>query len=297
MKNKLLPLLLAGLSLPTPWLSAQTSFYGADDFTDNAFASGRWSAVQTLNGGLWSETNGRLEFTADATSTAITTSSRAQQYRVWANSTTDNTSYSDSWTATATVSFNDAVVNANGVQIIGLEAMMAGGQSGYYGLYLLNATDGGRIFASEGLYNGTSYTATTLGSTHSPLDPSFDVTAVTLRLSYHGASNTFTSAFSFDNGNTFLDFTSGGGSGAITGTAATTTADWFTTPTAGFGLRVYGALYGNGSSAGPTAVSGDMTLDGFAVSAIPEPSTYAMVAGLGALGLAFWRRRVSRSRA
>lgn len=297
MQNKPLPLLFAGLLLLALPLSAQTTFYGSDEFTDNAFASGRWSAAQTLNGGLWTETNGRLEFTADATSTAITSSSRAQQYRVWSNSTTDNTSYTDSWTATATVSLNDAVVNANGVQVIGLEAMMAGGQSGYYGLYLLNATDGGRIFASEGLYNGTSYTATTLGSTHSPLNPAFDVTDVTLRIIYNGSTNTFTSAFSYDGGTTFLDFTSGGGGGAITGTAATTTADWYAAPTSGFGLRVYGALYGDGSSGGPTAVSGDMTLDGFAVSAIPEPSTCAALAGLGALGLAFWRRRTARSRA
>jgi hypothetical protein len=34
---------------------------------------------------------------------------------------------------------------------------------------------------------------------------------------------------------------------------------------------------------------GDFTLN--SVSAIPEPSTYAALAGLGALGLAFWRRR------
>jgi hypothetical protein len=42
-------------------------------------------------------------------------------------------------------------------------------------------------------------------------------------------------------------------------------------------------------------VSGDMLdIDGFTlsrVSAIPEPSTYAIFAGLGALGLATWRRR------
>ena len=33
------------------------------------------------------------------------------------------------------------------------------------------------------------------------------------------------------------------------------------------------------------------TIDSVTVSAIPEPSTYAMLAGLGALGLAAWRRR------
>ena len=36
-------------------------------------------------------------------------------------------------------------------------------------------------------------------------------------------------------------------------------------------------------------VNGDTTLT--SVSAVPEPSTYAAAAGLGALGLAFWQRR------
>ena len=43
--------------------------------------------------------------------------------------------------------------------------------------------------------------------------------------------------------------------------------------------------------------SGAMTFDNFqytGLSAIPEPSTYAALAGLGALGLAIWRRRQTR---
>ncbi len=40
---------------------------------------------------------------------------------------------------------------------------------------------------------------------------------------------------------------------------------------------------------------GSAYADNFSVSAIPEPSTYAAFAGLGALGLAFWRRRQVRT--
>ena len=37
-----------------------------------------------------------------------------------------------------------------------------------------------------------------------------------------------------------------------------------------------------------------MYADNFSVSAIPEPSTYAAIAGAGVLGLALWRRRQTR---
>lgn len=41
-----------------------------------------------------------------------------------------------------------------------------------------------------------------------------------------------------------------------------------------------------------TAISaGSIYADNFSVLAVPEPSNYAAFAGLGALGLAFWRRR------
>lgn len=271
---------LAGLLLLASPLAAQ-SFYGSDDFNDNAFASGRWGSFATQNGGLWTETNGRLEFTADASSTLITTSNRAQQYVTWSNSTSGNTSYTDSWTATANFSLDQAVSATNGVQVIGMEALMAGTASGYYGIYLLYATSGGRVFSSQGVFNGSGYTPTTVGTTGA-LAPGFDTTDVMLRISYNGGTNTFTSGYSFDNGTTFYDYGTG---------AAMNTSAWAVAPTTGFGLRFYGALYGDGSPIGPIATSGQMYMDNLSVSAVPEPSTYAAIAGLGALGLALWRRR------
>lgn len=287
----LLPL-LAGLALSLP-LSAQV-FYGTDDFNDNSFASGRWGSFGTANGGLWTEANGRLEFTADASSTSIITSNRAQQFVVWSSDTSGNTSYTDSWTVTANLTLDQSVVATNGVQMIGLETFMAGTASGYYGVYLMYATSGGRIFSEQGVYNGSAYTRTTLGSTGS-LQSGFDTSDVLLRLSYNGGTQTFTSGFSTDGGATFLDYTSGGGTGSFGGSAAGSASAWATSPTTGFGLEVYGAIYGNGSSAGPVATSGQMYLDNLSVSAIPEPSTYAASLASVALLVAVCRRRKQRA--
>jgi hypothetical protein len=281
--RRLLLALLAGASLLSVSLSAQ-SFYGSDDFNDNSFASGRWTPFATTNGGLWTETNGRLEFTANASSTSIITSNRAQQFRVWSNTNSGNSSYTDSWSATVSATMDNAVVASNGVQIIGLESFMAGTQSGYYGIYLMYTTSGGRAFSEQGLYNGTNYARTNLGTTGT-LTPGFDTSDVLLRLSYNGTTSTFTSGYSVDGGATFLDYGTG---------APGSTSGWFVTPTTGFGLEIYGTIYGNGSSAGPIATSGQMYVDNFSVTAIPEPSTYAALAGLGALGLVCWRRSARR---
>ncbi|MDI1248129.1 MAG: PEP-CTERM sorting domain-containing protein [Lacunisphaera sp.] len=282
--------LLGTLLLTTIPLQAQVSFYGTDDFNDNSFAPGRWSSFGTTNGGLWTETNGRLEFTADATATAITTANRAQQFRVWSSTTSGNPSYTDSWSATMSFTIDKTAVATNGASVLGFENFMAGSASGYYGIYLQYATSGGRIYAEQGVFNGSGYTRTTLGSTGS-LDNTFDGTDVLLQMNYNASTQAFTSAFSFDAGNTYYTFGTWTGAGHFGGPATGNTSAWAVTPTTGFGLEVYGALYGDGVTPGSTFLSGQAYADNLTVSAIPEPSTYAAFAGLGALGLAFWRRR------
>ncbi len=284
----LLIVIAALASLAAPAL-AQATFYGTDDFNDNTFASGRWNTFQTLNGGAWSETNGRMEFTGDATSTAILTSNRVQQFRVWSSNTTSNTSYTDSWTANMTFTIDKTAVASNGVTLLGFDVHRAGTSSGYYGIYLLYTTSGGRIFSEQGVFNGTGFTRTTLGSTGT-LDNAFDGTDVLLRVDYNGSTQNFTSAFSFDSGATYFNYGNFGSAGASGGTAVGNTSAWLSAPTTGFGIEVYGALYGNGSSAGPTLVSGQAFVDNLSVSAIPEPSTYAAIFGAGALAFAVWRR-------
>jgi len=57
---------------------------------------------------------------------------------------------------------------------------------------------------------------------------------------------------------------------------------------------IYVGIYGGGGTQGGFG-SDFMTpaIDNFSVSAIPEPSTYAAIAGAAALGLAAWQRRRS----
>lgn len=264
------------------------AFYGSDNFDDNTFASGRWGAFGTNGGGLWSEQNGRMEFTGDASSTTYTTSNRVSQFRLWSNNT-PNTSYSDDWTATASFTIDNSAVASNGVVLMGLETFATATDAGYYGIYLTSATSGARIFTERGIWNGTGYDRTFIGSTGN-LDVSFDVTDVLLRISYDAGTQTLTSSFSFDSGASYIDYASGG-TGHYGASAAFGIDGWSDTVVDGFGMDIYGALYGNGTDTGPTLLSGQAYMDNLSVSAVPEPSTYAAIAGALMLGFAAWRRR------
>jgi hypothetical protein len=284
-----LPVLVAALSLLTT-AHAQSSFYGTDTFNDNSLAA-NWTSLGSTNGGAWTETNGRLEFTADATSTAIINTNRAASFISWKNDTGNNTSYTTSWVATSSFTIDTAAVAVNGASWLGFEVSVAGAEGGYYGIYLTAASSGNRIFTEQGIYDGVSaYTRTVIGSTGN-LDPALDMTDVLLKISYDGSSQALTSAFSFDSGATFLTYANSANTGHFGGAATGNTSSWNPGPTSGFGLEYYGALYGNGSSTGPLFLSGQAYADNLSISAIPEPSTYAALAGLAALGLAVWRRR------
>lgn len=83
------------------------------------------------------------------------------------------------------------------------------------------------------------------------------------------------------------------GAPTATGTTITLTSSSYQGLSGPIEFRLYG--WGASSSSGTFSVN-DFTFNG-AVSAVPEPSTYAALAGMASLGMAFVRRRRARGKA
>jgi hypothetical protein len=288
----LLPLALAGLLAVSA--SAQV-FVGSDNFNDNtlnldALAGeqvGVWSYSSPNAagaGGAWTETNQRMEFT----STAATGLNRGVLGWVdypesvstagGAGLSTGNP-YNSSWSAQVSVS-NLMSGFASGFTIAGLEAYTAtttGGRNAYYGIYLSTNPTGANVQFESGVWNSgiLDYNRTAVFASTT------DVTDVLLRMSFDASTKNLALDYSFNNGATFV----AGTTFDLDGAQAGLTAPRFD----GIGLDLLGQTNGAG-----VINAGQMTFDNFSVSAIPEPSTYAAFAGLGALGLAVWRRRQAR---
>ena len=293
----LLALALAGLLVSTA--SAQV-FVGTDNFNDNTLtaqivnnvtvnptqAPGQWRNNSPASG-AFTETNQRMEFT-NATTTGtnygalywITPSSSITG--VGGAGLSSGAPYTSSWSAQ--VAITNTTAPAAGYTLAGMEfysIQNPTGNNAYYGIYLSNSqANGNRLMIEWGLWNGTSdYTRT----------PSFlnigDNTDVTVRATFDGTSK----LLSFDYATDGATFLSTGVSYDLDGAQAGITAPLNN----GMGLALVG--FSNGGAGAIAA--GDMYYDNLSVSAIPEPSTYAALAGLGALGLAFWRRRQARAAA
>lgn len=106
-------------------------------------------------------------------------------------------------------------------------------------------------------------------------------TDVTLRVSFDAAASRL--AFAYDS--------DGAGGAATFVTAHTADISAWSMSGGNFGFLLVGGSGHTGAGVGPTVSASDAYFQNFAVTAVPEPSAYALLAGALALGAGLWRRR------
>lgn len=265
MKKSTLLLALAVAGLLTSSASAQL-FVGSDDFSNAGVTDAKWAYFFRFSGtnGLMDYSAGRLDFTKGAGAGSFVLGWDGDPTSPGANPSKTSASYSTSWVADVVVTNTLTGVGGSDFAVMGLE--VAGASAQYSGI-MLSANSSGYTFRAE----GTGFTPVNVAAA--------DSTDVHLRLTWDANSQLLNSYYSFD------------GSSYTSLATYNPTSEWLaSSATGGFNFEVFG----NSNIAG-NITTGSMYASSFSVSAVPEPSTYAAFAGLGALGLAMWRRRQARA--
>ncbi len=267
MKKSTLLLALALASLFTTSASAQV-FVGSDDFSTPAVTDNQWAYAFRFSGtnGLLDYSAGRLDFTKSAGTGSYVLGWDGEPSTPGAAPSKTSASYSTSWVADITVTNTVTGLTGGEFASFGLEVAGTGAQ---YSSIMLSAHSGGFSFRSE----GSGFTPVNVATA--------DSSEVFLRLTWDAGTQALNSFYSV-NGSSYTALASFNPVAQWTAGAAT----------GGFNFEVFG----NSNLAGAIS-TGSIYADNFAISAIPEPSTYAAFAGLGALGLAVWRRRQARAAA
>lgn len=289
------------LAILSASLSSAQTFIGTDDFNDNTLTlqsfspttgpqlPGQWRfsnpnasrPAGTTN--AWTETNQRMEFTTDATAGFSRgflgwISPFASINEVGGAGLATGAPFTSSWTAQVQVTNNPNFLT-NGFSNTGFEIYSTaspGNVSNTYYAIGLNVTPSARWIVVEWGRWDTGTAAWVIQNAFIATDVTTDVR---LRMSYDGTSKTLVTDYSNDGGINYLT----GATYALTGAHAGNEAPY----NDGFGLEFYASTVDVGSA----ITSGQMYFDNLAVSAIPEPATFAMLIGLMALGFAGSRRR------
>lgn len=258
---------LALIAIP---VQAQFTWEGVDHFTDNTLTVGtdqRWSVnLGGASGGTFVETNRRLEFQGQQN-----TGTPSFRTLGWNGGADVAATYTTPWVFSADLGLTHTS-NGGHVQH-GLEVRSLPSAAGLGNFYLTVFRDnaGTHIGSGYTVFNGTTSPYTQLNT----FALGSGAIALNARIAWDPASSELTASYSLDSGASYTTL-------AI----FATTGAWTTAPTGGFFTNVVAR-----AALGETVASGGMHFDNVSVSAIPEPSTYAALAGLAALGLAFWRHR------
>lgn len=270
MKIRLIVFVASLLALVQTATQAQI-FFGSDDF--NAAGPNFNNALWNVNNiGNLTQTNGRAQLVN------INGAFNVDGRITWPASL-DNSSHGFDWTATvsATLDYN----GTDGVPTLGLFAKPQEGA--FFGIMLRGGQPAGTtdIFSSHGASSNVNFAhiGGSFGTVAAATFTTSSVSDVLLRLSWNSSAGTLTSSFSSNGGASFVSLAS-----------INASSTFGFSPANGFTLQLYAA------SGGVEHAANTMFFDNFSVaatSAVPEPSTYAALAGLGALGLAWWRRKTN----
>lgn len=245
----------------SPALLAQT-FVGSDNF--NTGADTEWDAYYRLN----SATQGTLSFTNSRLDFSTTTSGVGNYFLIWDSDGTTSTSpvsssFTTSWVmqVTATNLLASGALPGSSFATIGIQVYNGGSE--YYAVMLGASNSGFNVRAED---DSLAFNSISVA----------DSSDVVLRMSWNASTQILATSYSLD-GTTFNSVSN---FNPISDWASATTSNGFN-----FGL------FGNSNLTTGNIVTGNVYADNFSVSAVPEPSTYAAIAGVMALGVAAWRRR------
>jgi hypothetical protein len=243
--------------------SAQV-FVGSDDF-NSGFISANWDYGYRNHGA----TSGNLSFNFNRMDFSIPPGTGGNFNRLWNSDGTSQpnvaaVSYTTDWVMNIQATNTLTGVSGADFGAIGFQVF---NDQGSYSALMLNVNSLGLAVRAEG--NGFSTAETLVG----------DGTDVSLRLTWNATARTLGAAYSFD-GSSFTSIAT-----------FLPTSQWDNSDPAysvdnGFNFGVFG----NTNITTGIGV-GSMYVDNFSLTAVPEPSTYAALSGLAALGLAGWHRR------
>lgn len=248
-------------------VSAQP-FVGFEDFSTLSGTppslAGKWSYFFRTNGSGTS--NGLLAFTG--TQLDFSKGAGAGSYFLgWRGAPPSASrsidSYNTGWVTEISVTNTFAPLAGSGEFLaVGIE--VAGG-AGQFSTIMLNSFQGGNTIRTEGSGVSVNQVSTSV------------VTDVRLRLTWDATTKLLVSSYSTDSGANYTNLTTFTPDTQWTGSTQSTN---------GFFFEIWANT--NGAAALSPGVA---SLDNFSV-AVPEPSTYALLAGgLGLVGFGLWRKR------